>query len=92
MYRHEYIPGSKAEPRVTTRIKARKVKIPMYDSAKPKKRKGDTPEVNWSNYQNQLPITNYQLWIVNRHNETIKSTNYSLALFLQNHIERSYKW
>jgi len=46
MYRHEYIPGSKAKPRVTTRIKARKVKIPMYDSAKPKKRKGDTPEVN----------------------------------------------
>jgi hypothetical protein len=46
MYRHEYIPGSKAEPRVTTRIKARKVKIPMYDSAKPKKRKEDTPEVN----------------------------------------------
>ena len=46
MYSHEYIPGSKAEPRVTTRIKARKVKIPMYDSAKPKKRKEDTPEVN----------------------------------------------
>lgn len=39
MFRHEYIVGSKAQPRVTTRIKARKVKIPMYDSVKPKKKK-----------------------------------------------------
>lgn len=39
MFRHEYIAGSKAQPRVTTRIKARKVKIPMYDSAKSKKKK-----------------------------------------------------
>ena len=44
MFRHEYIPGSKAEPRVTTRIKTRKVKIPMVDSVKPKKKKKITPE------------------------------------------------
>lgn len=30
MYRHEYIPGSTAEPRVTTRYKTRKVKMPSY--------------------------------------------------------------
>ncbi|RNC65496.1 AI-2E family transporter [Proteiniphilum sp. X52] len=41
MFRHEYIPGSKAEPRVTTRIKSRKVKIPMYESVKPEKKKGN---------------------------------------------------
>jgi predicted PurR-regulated permease PerM len=28
MFRHEYVPGSKTEPRVTTRLKSRKVKIP----------------------------------------------------------------
>jgi predicted PurR-regulated permease PerM len=44
MFRHEYVPGSKAEPRVTTRIKTRKVKIPMVDSVKPKKKKKITPE------------------------------------------------
>ncbi|WP_352423123.1 AI-2E family transporter [Proteiniphilum sp.] len=43
MFRHEYIPGSKAEPRVTTRIKTRKVKIPMVDSVKTKKKKDITP-------------------------------------------------
>lgn len=36
MYRHEYVPGSKAEPRVTTRYKTRKVKIPGYEPAKSK--------------------------------------------------------
>ncbi|MGI6573058.1 MAG: AI-2E family transporter [Fermentimonas sp.] len=39
MYRHEYVPGSKAEPRVTTRMKARKVKIPKYKPIKPLKKK-----------------------------------------------------
>lgn len=39
MFRHEYVPGSKAEPRVTTRIRARKMKIPMYNSVMPKKAK-----------------------------------------------------
>lgn len=39
MYRHEYVPGSKAEPRVTTRIKTRKVKIPKYDAINPLKKK-----------------------------------------------------
>ncbi len=42
MYRHEYVPGSKAQPRVTTRIRARRVKIPKmpnYDMIKPKKGK-----------------------------------------------------
>ncbi|HCF80333.1 MAG TPA: AI-2E family transporter [Porphyromonadaceae bacterium] len=33
MYRHEYVRGSKAQPRVTTRYKTRKVKIPGYDPA-----------------------------------------------------------
>ena len=37
MYRHEYVPGSKAEPRVTTRLKTRKVKIPGYEPSKLKK-------------------------------------------------------
>ena len=40
MYRHEYVPGSKAEPRVTTRLRTKKMKIPMYDSVAPKKKKG----------------------------------------------------
>ena len=45
MYRHEYVPGSKAQPRVTTRIKAMKVKIPGYDTMKPlKKKKKHAPE------------------------------------------------
>ncbi len=39
MYRHEYVPGSKAEPRVTTRMKTRKVRIPKYKPIKPLKRK-----------------------------------------------------
>jgi Predicted permease len=39
MFRHEYVPGSKAEPRVTTRIKSRKVKIPVYNPSKPKKKR-----------------------------------------------------
>ncbi|MBF6598858.1 MAG: AI-2E family transporter [Fermentimonas sp.] len=34
MYRHEYVPGSKAEPRVTTRSKVRKVNIAIYNPAK----------------------------------------------------------
>jgi predicted PurR-regulated permease PerM len=38
MYRHEYVPGSKAEARVTTRLKAKKMKIPGYSPAKPKKK------------------------------------------------------
>ncbi|TAH61814.1 MAG: AI-2E family transporter [Fermentimonas caenicola] len=38
MYRHEYVPGSKAEARVTTRLKAKKMKIPGYNPAKPKKK------------------------------------------------------
>lgn len=37
MFRHEYIAGSKAEPRVTTRIKSRKITIPLYDTVKQKK-------------------------------------------------------
>lgn len=41
VYRHEYVPGSKAEPRVTTRMKARKVKIPKYKPIKSIKKKRD---------------------------------------------------
>jgi predicted PurR-regulated permease PerM len=37
MFRHEYVKGSKAEPRVTTRIKTRKVKLPGYNPVKTKK-------------------------------------------------------
>ncbi|HXL01475.1 MAG TPA: AI-2E family transporter, partial [Dysgonamonadaceae bacterium] len=37
MYRHEYIPGSIAEPRVTTRNKTRKMKIPGYKKSKKRK-------------------------------------------------------
>lgn len=44
MYRHEYVKGSKAEPRVTTRIKARKVSIPGYKPVKNKKKKADVPK------------------------------------------------
>ena len=33
MYRHEYIPGSTAQPRVTTRMKSRKFNIPGYKKA-----------------------------------------------------------
>ena len=39
MYRHEYVQGSKAEPRVTTRFKAKQVKIPRYNPIKSKKKK-----------------------------------------------------
>jgi predicted PurR-regulated permease PerM len=44
MYRHEYVKGSKAEPRVTTRIKARKVSIPGYKPNKTKKKKTQVPK------------------------------------------------
>ena len=47
MYRHEYVPGSKAEPRVTTRVKTRKVKIPGYEPSKLKnniKKVPDAPD------------------------------------------------
>ena len=39
MYRHEYVAGSKAQPRVTTRLKSPKMNIPGYDSVKSKKKK-----------------------------------------------------
>lgn len=45
MYRHEYVPGSRAEPRVTTRYKARKVKIPGYEPPKPKIKIKDISDV-----------------------------------------------
>lgn len=41
MYRHEYVAGSKAEPRVTTLIKSRNMKIPNYKSVIPKKKKSE---------------------------------------------------
>lgn len=44
MYRHEYVKGSKAEPRVTTRMKARKVSIPGYKPVKNKKKNADVPK------------------------------------------------
>ncbi len=44
MYRHEYVKGTKAEPRVTTRMKARKVSIPGYKPVKNKKKKADVPK------------------------------------------------
>ena len=44
MYRHEYVKGSKAEPRVTTRMKARKVSIPGYKPVKNIKKKVDVPK------------------------------------------------
>lgn len=44
MYRHEYVKGSKAEPRVTTRIKARKMSIPGYKPVKVKKNKKNVPK------------------------------------------------
>ena len=34
MYRHEYIPGSTAQPRVTARMKSRKFSIPRYKKTK----------------------------------------------------------
>lgn len=39
MFRHEYVPGSKAEPRVTTRYKSSNANFPAYDSIKKKKKK-----------------------------------------------------
>jgi len=45
MYRHEYVPGSKAEPRVTTRYKIRKVKIPGYEPPRQKIKIKDIPDV-----------------------------------------------
>ncbi len=44
MFRHEYVKGSKAEPRVTTRMKTRKVSIPGYKPAKIKKPKIHVPK------------------------------------------------
>lgn len=38
MYRHEYVPGSTAQPRVATLMKARTVKIPGYEATKVKAR------------------------------------------------------
>jgi len=46
MYRHEYIPGSKAEPRVTTRYKTRQVKIPGYKPIKPKPKITNVPDIS----------------------------------------------
>ena len=43
MYRHEYVAGSKAEPRVTTRDRTKKMKIPV-NPAKKKRKKKDVPE------------------------------------------------
>ncbi|MEN6322027.1 MAG: AI-2E family transporter [Proteiniphilum sp.] len=45
MYRHEYVPGSKAEPRVTTRYKIRKVRIPGYEPPRQKIKIKDVPDV-----------------------------------------------
>ena len=39
MYRHEYVAGSKAQPRVTTRLKSPKMNLPGYDTVKSKKKK-----------------------------------------------------
>ncbi|MBK5195178.1 MAG: AI-2E family transporter [Proteiniphilum sp.] len=44
MYRHEYVRGSKAEPRVTTRFKSRQVKIPGYIPAQLKNKKINVPK------------------------------------------------
>jgi len=44
MYRHEYVRGSKAEPRVTTRFKTRQVKIPGYIPAQLKNKKINVPK------------------------------------------------
>src|SRR5690554_4154160 len=44
MYRHEYVRGSKAEPRVTTRYKTRQVKIPGYIPAQFKNKKLNVPK------------------------------------------------
>ena len=43
MYRHEYVRGSKAEPRVTTRFKSKQMRIPGYKPilSKKKKKKND---------------------------------------------------
>ena len=46
MFRHEYVPGSKAEPRVTTRQKSRKVKIPGYIPSQLKKKKTNVLKSN----------------------------------------------
>jgi len=40
MYRYEYIPGSTAEPRVTTKMKVQQVKLP---SVKKKQKNETTP-------------------------------------------------
>jgi len=44
MYRHEYVRGSKAEPRVTTRFKSRQVRIPGYIPAQLKNKKINVPK------------------------------------------------
>ena len=41
MYRHEYVKGSKAEPRATTRSKSRQVRIPGYIPAQIKNKKSN---------------------------------------------------
>lgn len=45
MFRHEYVPGSKAEPRVTTLVKQKKVKLPLYKPSKKNKRKKQCEEI-----------------------------------------------
>lgn len=39
MYRHEYVPGSQAAPRVTTLYKVKKMTIPGYNTIKGKNKK-----------------------------------------------------
>lgn len=46
MFRHEYIPGSKAEPRVTTLIKSGEMRIPKYKPIKTRKIKKSTLPTN----------------------------------------------
>ena len=46
MFRYEYVPGSTAQPRVTTRMKERKALIPGYDQVKPKKRNRKKKNIN----------------------------------------------
>lgn len=44
MYRHQYVPGSKAQPRITTRIKAQKIKLPKHPLSKLHKKKSNEPK------------------------------------------------
>lgn len=62
MYRHEYVPGSAAAPRVTTRMKARTMKIPGYNPKKIKTKKIQEEtkkkiEESVSNTENDTPKT-----------------------------------